>query len=220
MGRGGWNKGLSRTAEERKAISRGTLRGMRCYINSISKQAYKKIRVNAGKKTSKKLKGRKLPWMEGKTYEEIYGVVRAKELRNQRSNQLKGVPKSAEHRRKIREQRAFRVIRYKDTAPEKSVQRFLLKLGVKFEKHGRISGCYHQFDILIPSLKLAIEVDGCYWHGCRKCFTEISAGAKIQRKRDNTWMIVARKLGWQAVRIWEHDVRVGKFSKLLEVLNG
>ena len=59
---------------------------------------------------------------------------------------------------------------------------------------------------------MAIEVDGCYWHGCGKC------GFSVSRSADHLYPTIRRnagKFGWKFVRLWEHDVRSGKAEKIL-----
>jgi DNA mismatch endonuclease (patch repair protein) len=67
-------------------------------------------------------------------------------------------------------------------------------------------------DIVFPKLRLAVFVDGCFWHGCRVHRTiPVSNSefwtAKIEatRKRDvaqKEWLEAA---GWTVLRIWEHE---------------
>lgn len=66
-------------------------------------------------------------------------------------------------------------------------------------------------DIVFPSRKVAVFVDGCFWHGCPDHGTQPRSNAewwlwKIQRNRDrddDTNRVLA-ELGWHVVRVWEH----------------
>lgn len=68
-------------------------------------------------------------------------------------------------------------------------------------------------DFVFRKQRLAVFVDGCFWHGCPRCYKRPSSNqefwdAKIarNRKRDR---IVARELrmgGWQVIRIWHHEL--------------
>lgn len=58
-----------------------------------------------------------------------------------------------------------------------------------------------------------IFVDGCFWHGCPKCYQRPGSNqtywdAKIaaNRKRDRYVSRELRNLGWQVVRIWQHQL--------------
>ena len=56
-------------------------------------------------------------------------------------------------------------------------------------------------------------VDGCFWHGCPRCYTRPKTNrkfwdAKFTRSyaRDRQVNRELRKLGWRVLRIWEHDL--------------
>jgi DNA mismatch endonuclease (patch repair protein) len=69
-------------------------------------------------------------------------------------------------------------------------------------------------DIVFVSRKVAIFVDGCFWHGCPIHGTKPKTNAefwdeKIKRNRERDQQ-VDRKLaeaGWRVIRLWEHEVR-------------
>jgi DNA mismatch endonuclease (patch repair protein) len=68
-------------------------------------------------------------------------------------------------------------------------------------------------DFVFPKLKLAVFVDGCFWHGCPRCYgTPKSNRAfwknKICRNRERDRLVTRtlRSRGWRVVRIWEHDL--------------
>jgi len=76
-------------------------------------------------------------------------------------------------------------------------------------------------------MKLAVFVDGCFWHSCPKHATKPANNAAFWRKklsankaRDRRVTRTLRRLGWRVVRIWEHELRdaercVGKIRKNL-----
>jgi DNA mismatch endonuclease (patch repair protein) len=60
---------------------------------------------------------------------------------------------------------------------------------------------------------VAIFVDGCFWHGCKKCYREPRSNKdywrmKVKRNRDRDARVNAacKKAGWSALRLWEHVV--------------
>lgn len=68
-------------------------------------------------------------------------------------------------------------------------------------------------DFAFPRQKVAIFVDGCFWHGCPKCYTRPKTNRKFwdKKRADNTARDkrVDRQLreqGWRVIRIWEHSV--------------
>lgn len=69
-------------------------------------------------------------------------------------------------------------------------------------------------DFVFPKLKLAVFVDGCFWHGCPKHATKPKNNAAFWRKklagnkrRDARVTRVLRRAGWRVLRIWEHTLR-------------
>lgn len=68
-------------------------------------------------------------------------------------------------------------------------------------------------DFVFFKERLAIFVDGCFWHGCPKCYRRPQSNQEywdgkviynIQRDRRNRARL--RRAGWRVIRIWEHDV--------------
>ncbi len=100
--------------------------------------------------------------------------------------------------------------RGKNTKPELMLRSELHKAGLRFRIHYNLIG---KPDIVFPSQRLAIFVDGCYWHGCPKCFREPNTNKnywqkKIARNQQRA-RTVNRKInrdGWRTMRIWEHAV--------------
>lgn len=69
-------------------------------------------------------------------------------------------------------------------------------------------------DFVFPKKKLAIFIDGCFWHGCPKCFVEPRSNieywsSKIERnkKRDKAVNTELKRLGWTVLRFWEHSLK-------------
>jgi DNA mismatch endonuclease (patch repair protein) len=66
-------------------------------------------------------------------------------------------------------------------------------------------------DFVFPQLKLAVFVDGCFWHGCPMHGTQPKTNAAFwrekiarNRSRDRRVTRALRARGWRVVRIWEH----------------
>lgn len=109
----------------------------------------------------------------------------------------------------------MRANRGKDTSPELALRASLHRSGLRFYKDRRLvlkSGRRVRPDIVFPKPRLAVFVDGCFWHGCRVHRTIPASNsefwtAKIEatRKRDvaqTEWLEAA---GWTVLRIWEHE---------------
>lgn len=68
-------------------------------------------------------------------------------------------------------------------------------------------------DFIFPRLKLAVFVDGCFWHGCPKHGTKPKGNAAFWRKkisrnqiRDRLVTRTLRSGNWRVLRIWEHEL--------------
>jgi DNA mismatch endonuclease, patch repair protein len=68
-------------------------------------------------------------------------------------------------------------------------------------------------DFVFRKQKVALFIDGCFWHGCPRCYTAPkSARAYWRRKvvtnreRDKYQTAALRKIGWRVVRMWEHQI--------------
>lgn len=109
----------------------------------------------------------------------------------------------------------MRANRGKDTAPELALRSELHRRGYRFRKNLRLDlapGRRLRPDIVFQGLRLAVFVDGCYWHGCeqhRSIPTSNSAfwRAKIEgtRQRDAAHIEWLRSAGWTVLRCWEHE---------------
>jgi DNA mismatch endonuclease, patch repair protein len=80
-------------------------------------------------------------------------------------------------------------------------------------------------DFAFPRQRLAIFVDGCFWHGCPKCKRTPHSNTeywerKIERniRRDRMTTTQLRRAGWRVIRLWEHQLnRTEQFLKRIEV---
>jgi DNA mismatch endonuclease (patch repair protein) len=93
-----------------------------------------------------------------------------------------------------------------NTKLEQKVEEVLKRLGIDYEKQYPLEG--HVYDFAIPSMKILINVNGCYWHGCSKCYNirKLDKVQKRTRLYDYLRRCNARKHGWHLIEIWEHDI--------------
>jgi DNA mismatch endonuclease (patch repair protein) len=77
-------------------------------------------------------------------------------------------------------------------------------------------------DFVFPKLKLAVFVDGCFWHGCPRHFIQPRGNAAFWRKkiaanqaRDRLVNRMLRRMGWKVLRVWEHELALKNMSRLL-----
>ena len=78
----------------------------------------------------------------------------------------------------------------------------------------RNSKLYGKPDFTFPKLKLALFIDGCFWHACPTHGTLPKSNrpfwdAKLHRNRTRDRQVSRhlRKKGWHVTRIWEHDLK-------------
>lgn len=113
--------------------------------------------------------------------------------------------------------RAKQVMSLKDTKPERRLQAVLSNLGIAHRKHGLIPGVpFHQWDVLLTDRKVAIEADGCYWHGCVDCGYDPTPERSA---RDQALTAAAQALGWLVIRIWEHEPDTATTTRLSEEIS-
>ncbi len=115
-------------------------------------------------------------------------------------------------------------IRGKNTKPELLVRRKFRELGfVGYRLHYGLC----RIDVAFVGRRIAVFVDGCFWHGCPEHFRMPKTNTgfwrdKIERNRKRAGE-VDRLLagdGWRVVRIWEHQLGDGLDSLLSNAFNG
>lgn len=103
-------------------------------------------------------------------------------------------------------------IRKRDTKPELLLRRALHAIGVRgWRLRAKLPGTP---DLVITRARLAVFVDGCFWHACPRCAIPAPKsnrgywGPKITRNvaRDERVVRELRALGWRTLRLWEHEV--------------
>lgn len=113
-------------------------------------------------------------------------------------------------------------IRGKNTLLELDFANALKKAGFRFGRNvKRLPG---KPDIVFKNQKIAIFVDGCFWHGCKKHFKapksnrwfwEEKIGKNIIRdKKINKFY---KEMGWTVKRLWEHDAKT-QLRKIIKFL--
>jgi DNA mismatch endonuclease, patch repair protein len=111
----------------------------------------------------------------------------------------------------------LKAIRRKDTKPELLVRSVLHSQGLRFRVDFplRIAGYPRLIrpDVVFTRARLAVFVDGCWWHGCP------AHGARATLRNENYWRTKIAlnrerdvrqndalvRAGWAVLRVWEHD---------------
>lgn len=101
----------------------------------------------------------------------------------------------------------------RDTPPEKAIRKCLFAKGLRYRvDYPVLTEPRRRGDIVFPKLKIAVFVDGCFWHGCPIHGTWPKANAEFWRRKIET--NIARdadtnrrleRLGWHVVRVWAHE---------------
>ena len=116
--------------------------------------------------------------------------------------------------------------RRRDTKPELAVRRAAHALGLRYRVDARpLAGLNRRADLVFTRARVAVFVDGCYWHGCPYHGTVAKTnaaywGPKIQHNRDRDRDTDQRlaAAGWLVVRIWEHEDPYGAAEVIAAVL--
>lgn len=108
----------------------------------------------------------------------------------------------------------MQAVRRRDTAPEIAVRRLLHAMGYRFRLHRKdLPGSP---DIVLPGYRKIILVNGCFWHGHEGCKRAKRPSKNMEawrikieanQIRDAKNLLALRELGWDALIVWECEVR-------------
>ena len=99
----------------------------------------------------------------------------------------------------------------RDTSPEMALRRALWASGFRYRLHRDLPGTP---DLSFVGARVAVFVDGCFWHGCPQHYSAPATrfafwAKKLRRNVDRDRRVEAElsAMGWTSVRIWEHETR-------------
>ncbi|GAB5519473.1 MAG: hypothetical protein RhofKO_17240 [Rhodothermales bacterium] len=106
-------------------------------------------------------------------------------------------------------------VRQKGTKPELALRRALHAMGLRYRLQVPVlSKPRRVADIVFKGLKVAVFVDGCFWHGCPQHATWPKKNATFWREkieanqaRDADTNQRLEALGWTVIRIWAHELK-------------
>ncbi len=110
------------------------------------------------------------------------------------------------------EQRSYNMSRIRGggTKPEILLRKALWAAGLRYRIKNKLPG---KPDIAFPSVKVAIFVDGCFWHGCPEHMTWPKNNAEFWKEkiegnmvRDREVKVDLSEIGWSTLRFWEHEI--------------
>ena len=109
--------------------------------------------------------------------------------------------------------RAMQGNRSRDTKPELALRSILHRRGLRFRVATRpIPDVRRTADVVFTRAKVAVFVDGCFWHKCPIHYRQPGSNvdywvAKMKRNlnRDSEIDALLQESGWSVIRVWEHD---------------
>lgn len=112
-------------------------------------------------------------------------------------------------------------IRGKNTRPELAIRQALWRRGLRYRLHHKLPG---RPDIVFVKPRVAVFVDGCFWHGCPQHGVRPQTNRgfwdnkiRSNRKRDEMAGTQLESEGWVVLRFWEHEVKAD-LPKVTEIV--
>ena len=104
-------------------------------------------------------------------------------------------------------------VRTTDTAPEMEIRSRLHAMGFRYRVDRRPERDVNtRADIVFGPAKVAVYVDGCFWHGCPDHGSKPKTNRdywlpklRANKRRDVEIDLALRKSGWLVIRVWEHE---------------
>ncbi len=102
--------------------------------------------------------------------------------------------------------------RRRDTKPELAVRREVHRMGLRYRVDFKpLPGLNRRADLVFTRARVAVFVDGCFWHGCPEHHSVAKANAQFwaekvrrNRERDSETDRLLHAAGWIVLRAWEH----------------
>nr|WP_234333988.1 very short patch repair endonuclease [Streptomyces lavendulae] len=107
----------------------------------------------------------------------------------------------------------MQAIRSRDTKPELVIRRLVHARGLRYRIAARpLPGLRRTADLVFRPAKVAVFIDGCYWHGCPEHYVSPKTNPgywseKVARNmaRDRDTDRQLEEAGWLVLRFWEHE---------------
>jgi DNA mismatch endonuclease (patch repair protein) len=104
-------------------------------------------------------------------------------------------------------------VRQKGTGAEVALRREMHRIGLRYRiDHAVLQKPRRIADVAFPGRKIAVFVDGCFWHGCPEHATWPKQNAEFWRekieanqRRDEDTNDRLRSIGWTVLRFWSHE---------------
>lgn len=107
----------------------------------------------------------------------------------------------------------MRANRGRDTKPELALRSAAHALGLRYRVSARpLPHLRRTADLVFPTARVAVFLDGCFWHGCPEHHTVAQTNADFwsqkvvsNRARDRDTDRRLAEAGWTSIRVWEHE---------------
>lgn len=107
----------------------------------------------------------------------------------------------------------MRANRGRDTRPELALRSEVHRLGLRYRVNARpLPGVRRTADLVFSRARVAVFLDGCFWHGCPEHHTVAATNAGFwaekvttNRRRDRDTDRRLADVGWEVLRVWEHE---------------
>ncbi|WP_207784050.1 very short patch repair endonuclease [Micromonospora globispora] len=117
----------------------------------------------------------------------------------------------------------MRANRSRDTKPETLLRSRLHAMGLRYRVSRRpLPELRRTADLVFTGARVAVFVDGCYWHGCPEHHRPATKNSEFwktkiegNRARDIETTALLTKAGWTVIRIWEHEPIEGAAQRVL-----
>ena len=130
-----------------------------------------------------------------------------------RGMEVDAMPESSSWATSEATRRSMQGNRGRDTGPEIAVRRIVHSRGLRYRVDARpLAALNRRADLVFSRAKVAVFIDGCFWHGCpvhgtwpkaNADFWRAKIQANVQRDRDTDARLRAE--GWHVLRVWEHE---------------
>jgi DNA mismatch endonuclease (patch repair protein) len=114
-------------------------------------------------------------------------------------------------------------VRNKNTKPETLLRKALWAQGLRYRLRPKLPGTP---DLVFVIPKVAVFVDGCFWHGCPTHYTQPVKNAEFWSKKLEVNLTRDRRadeelevLGWTVVRVWGHELKENPQAAAMRVGN-
>lgn len=115
----------------------------------------------------------------------------------------------------------------RDTGPELALRSELFSRGHRYRVASPVPGLPRRsIDVAFTQRRLAVLVDGCFWHSCPEHATTSKTNAEwwaaklqrnVERDRETDAALIAA--GWRVVRVWEHEDPAAAVARIEQELN-